>query len=95
MRPSWCYVRSDCGQYLLQVTDRSRWPRWGFALFSDDRAWEGGFAVAKSWWAVRPEDVPPDIKAELDLVLEAILEGYAEAVPLKPGRPLGGSPNES
>jgi len=90
MRPHWAYVKSDCGQYLLQVTDRERWPRWGFALLSDDQCWEGGFSIARSWEVVDPAEVPPSIKAELDEVLESLLEYRNQAVPLQSEHLLGG-----
>jgi hypothetical protein len=75
---------------LLQVTDRSRWPRWGFALLSEDQCWEGGFGIARQWEVVAPDEVPERIRQEFDEVLESLLEYRNQAVPLQSEHLLGG-----
>ena len=40
------YVRTDSGDYLLQVESEILFPKWKFALCDEEMAWEGGFGIA-------------------------------------------------
>jgi hypothetical protein len=72
------FVRTDDGRYLVQVESETLFPRWGFALLDDELSYEGGFGVEATWTVVDGDEVPPDIRRELELVVEEIEEIEAE-----------------
>jgi hypothetical protein len=64
------YVRTDHGEYLIQIDDAELFPRWGFALSDGEFTWEGGFGAPATSWEVVPEDkVPIERRRELEAVL--------------------------
>jgi hypothetical protein len=71
------YVRTDSGDYLLQVESEILFPKWKFALCDEEMAWEGGFGIANEWEVV--DEVPQDIRRKLEIVREEFEE--LEAAP--------------
>jgi hypothetical protein len=67
----WQFVKTDTGTFYIQLCDDTLFPRHGFALLSDDQAWEGGFGAARSWVIVDPEDVPVERREALLATLES------------------------
>ena len=65
------FVRTESGQYLLQVYDPFRWPDLRFALTDGDKFWPGGLFVACNWEKVKSEEVPAKIRKELKKVIKA------------------------
>ena len=61
------YVCTESGRYLVQVPDDSQW---GFALCDDDQSWPGGFGIASEWTAIGADQVPAEVRAELDWLLD-------------------------
>jgi len=73
------YVRTDSGDYLLQVESEILFPKWKFALCDEEMAWEGGFGIANEWEVVSANEVPQDIRRKLEIVREEFEE--LEAAP--------------
>jgi hypothetical protein len=76
MRRSIRYVKTDTGEFYLQVWDEQLFPHHKFAILSDDQTWEGGFGCASSWTIVPSHEVPNDIRRELDEVIESLSETF-------------------
>jgi hypothetical protein len=67
------FVKTARGEYYVQVEDTELFPTFGFALASDDQTWEGGFS-STTWEIVPPEEVPANIREELQYVIDAFEE---------------------
>ncbi|GIV04198.1 MAG: hypothetical protein KatS3mg015_3028 [Fimbriimonadales bacterium] len=68
------YVRTENGDYLLQVDSEVLFPRWGFAICDGEQSWEGGFGIAKEWTVVPEDEVPQDIRRKLELARQEFEE---------------------
>ena len=68
------YVRTENGDYLLQVESEVLFPRWGFALVDDDGlTYEGGFGFSP-WRVVPDEEVPADVRQRFESIIESFSE---------------------
>ena len=72
----WHFVRTNSGNFYIQLVDDQLFPRHGFALLSDDQTWEGGVGCARSWVIVSPEDVPAERRQELLDALQSLPDTY-------------------
>ena len=64
------FVRTDRGEYLIQIEDATLFSRWGFALSDGELTWEGGFGAPATSWEIVPEsEVPIERRRELEAVL--------------------------
>lgn len=59
------------GEYAVQTPADNRW---GFTLHraegDDSQSWPGGFGLAGEWVAVSADEVPADVRAEMDWLLQ-------------------------
>jgi hypothetical protein len=64
------YVRSDKGDYALQVYDEMGY----FSILTDDLEYPQGIGWATQWEVVDRDDVPNDIREALDHAFQGYLD---------------------
>lgn len=68
------YVRLTAGalagEYAVQTLAQNQW---GFSLHraqgDDSQSWPGGFGLASEWEPVSADEVPAEVRAEMDWLL--------------------------
>jgi uncharacterized circularly permuted ATP-grasp superfamily protein len=68
----YCFVRSIDGDYAVQV----RYSDGELVILTDDLTYPGGIGWAASWEAVPAEEVPENVRREL----EYAVDGYVDYV---------------
>lgn len=61
------YVVTPEGDYYIQLPSDSRW---GFTIYSDDQAWEGGFGGPGPLRLVPDDDVPEEVRDTLGWIFD-------------------------
>ena len=65
-----CFVRSFQGDYAVQVNLRSGM----FVILTDDLTYPGGIGWAAEWKVVDPEEVPEEVRRELQWAVEGYID---------------------
>jgi hypothetical protein len=63
-------VRSCDGDYAAQIC----LPDGTFVILTDDQAFPGGVGWAASWEVVAPEEVPEEVRRELQYAVEGYID---------------------
>ena len=66
------FVKTALGQYMLQLLSTSRYPRSGYALFDGKRTYPDGYGLHVGWKMVPSEEVPENIRRELEMACEKL-----------------------
>jgi len=66
------WIKTALGQYMLRLLSTSRYPRSGYALFDGKRTYPDGYGIHVGWKVVLPEEVPENIRRELELACEKL-----------------------
>jgi hypothetical protein len=67
------YVRNAQGDYAVQVVDDYGY----FSILTSDLEYPQGIGWATEWIVVAPEEIPQEIRKELDLAIDGYLEYLA------------------
>jgi hypothetical protein len=67
------YVKSNTGDYAVQVWDEMGY----FTILTEDLEYPQGIGWATQWEIVDPEEIPQEIRKELDLAIDGYLDYLA------------------
>jgi hypothetical protein len=67
------YVRSNQGDYAIQLYDEMGY----FTILTSDLEYPQGIGWATEWVIVDPEEIPEEVRRELDLAVDGYLDYLA------------------
>jgi hypothetical protein len=66
------WIKTELGQYMVQVWDRARWPNKGYALIDGSKKYPSGYGLHVGWTVVPADEVPDPVRREVEVALEKL-----------------------